>query len=323
MIKKRYLCEYKDSALSRNSRKFLKEYNKFLRNASLTWSVFPRNFFEQHFLQIQNITTEQLRANFDTFLNERDLRRIFTAPEDYIPEQAETISKLGGRFYGGFWIDSIPSISRTSLLIDEEPVVELDFRAMNVTMMYMMATGEAWDEYPYDNIPLPDNSGMFPKALTKPFFTWCPNVRTRQGAIKTLADKLPNELEGQPEATFFNDTGWKHGDLITASLKKHHEIKQFFFLERGELIGKKLQYRDSEIMHTILEVCLNQGIHCLPIHDAVLVKAQHKDHVKRLMIDVLCNSFGVVPKARYFNETDETTPTCLVKVLNPPVQRPA
>lgn len=306
--KKRVLCKYSDSSYTHNARRFLKRYNKFLRSANLSWAVFPRQHFEEHFEE-EGLTRDQIRQNFDTFLNERDLYRVFAAPTDYNPNIPRSLPKLGGRFYGGFWIDSIPSIARPSLLINGEPVVEIDVRAMNVTMLYLMSTGESWHIYPYSNVRLPNSQHeFFPKEVIKPFFTWCLNNPSRKSAIQTLTKKLPDELLGTQFEHFLSETGIRPVDIVNAALASHPLISHHFFQETP--IGMKLQFHDSEIAERVLKQCLDQGIFSFPIHDAFLVPVGREIQMKTIIVSTICSYFGADLQNEYLQNENNR---CITK----------
>ena len=75
-----HICVYTDNAYSNKARRFLKDYNAFLRKAHLSWSVFPRHFFQGR-MQECGLDDEQIRRAFDTHLNDRELTRIYSAPQ--------------------------------------------------------------------------------------------------------------------------------------------------------------------------------------------------------------------------------------------------
>lgn len=289
----RYPCEYKDDTFSNAARAFLKDYNHWIRQPSMTLRI-PVERQEEIF---GGLSYKEIHERTDTYFNNRSLRRIFIAEDRRNPSDSSApLPKLGGRFYGAYWIDNIPSAVRPFLHIDGLPCVELDFRAMNVTMLYMMQTGEPWAEYPYENIPVPRHAGeFFPKALVKPFFTWCINNKTRKEALGTLRAKLAKELMSDPESQlhrgFLKSRKLNYDQFIDAILGSHPAISHHFF--NGTGIGKELQFHDSQIMERIMSACMEVGAYCLPVHDAVIVQKQHEKWVKNLMVRTLCEYFGV------------------------------
>ena len=63
--------------------------------------------------------------------------------------------------------------------------------------------------------------------------------------------------------------------------KEHHApIKEFLFSG----VGVALQNKDSNIMEEILMELHRRGILGLPIHDSVIVEAQHEELLKDLMM---------------------------------------
>lgn len=291
--KTRYPCEYEDNAFSNAARAFLRNYNHWIRQPSMTLRI-PVERQEEIF---GGLSYKEIHERTDTYFNNRSLRRIFIAEDGRKPSDSTMpLPAFGGRFYGAYWIDNIPSAVRSFLYIDELPCVELDFRAMNVTMLYMMETGAPWTEYPYENIPVPTRTEeYFPKALVKPFFTWCINNKTRKEALGTLRAKLAKELksdlETQQYQRFLKDHRLNYDQLIDATLDRHPAIRHRFF--DGTVIGKQLQFHDSQIMERIMSACMQVEAYCLPVHDAIIVQKQHEKWVKNLMVKTLCEYFKV------------------------------
>jgi len=296
-------CEYKDTDNSYAARRFLRDYNQWIAHATITFDIQSANaarLFQQP--RYIHYTPEQIKAYIFTYFHKTALRRIYIAPEDYEPNEPRPLPKLGGRFYGSFWQDAMPSDFRKYLLVDGEPCIELDFRAMNVTMLYLEKLKHPWESYPYEFIPVPSNPEIdFPKDVVKPFFTWCLNVRTRQSALNLLRSQLSDELAKNDDTKqykdFLKNNDISYSEYIDAVLNSQPEIADEFFNE--EITGRKLQFHDSEILERIMRECMEVGIYCFPIHDAVLVQERHKDQVKELMVRALCEYFDAEFKPEY------------------------
>lgn len=184
------------------------------------------------------------------------LRRIFS----------RSSFELGGRFYGGPWID-MPSEQRPYLLIDGEETVELDFSSLHPRMIYQI-----------EDKPLPADAD--PYAV--PGWTG----EGRRGFAKTAFQQLLNAEQGmkldKPRKIVSDDLakgGWQR--LLRDTERAHSEIAGWFRSGRG----LELQRIDSDMAAAILLVMLDQGVCCLPIHDSFIVPRSHEHNLRQAMLD--------------------------------------
>lgn len=172
--------------------------------------------------------------------------------------------KLGGRFYGGPWID-MPSEQRPHLLIDGEETVELDFSSLHPRMIYQ-----------FEGKPLPAEQD----AYAVPEWTG----KERRGWVKTAFQQLINAEPGmslyKPREIVSDELargGWKR--LLQDTKRAHSEIEGWFWSGRG----LELQRIDSDIAEAVLLSLLDQGICCLSIHDSFIVPRSHGHDLRQAM----------------------------------------
>lgn len=182
------------------------------------------------------------------------LRRIF----------ARKSFRLGGRFYGPWWL-SIPSSYRRYITINGMPTVELDFAGLHPRLMYLEAN------------QLPPE---------RDFYDFCyegPDKERARGIFKKAFNAVINDDTGyfQLEAedcAFLN--------MSTAEVKhriydKHPLAKEI----AGKGRGLQYQFLDSQIAERVMLKLLDQGIVCLPIHDSFIVAQDYETQLRAAMYE--------------------------------------
>ncbi len=172
---------------------------------------------------------------------------------------------LGGRFYGGRWID-LPVEDRSTLLIDGEEVAELDFSGLHPRLIYQ-----------FEGKPLPADADPYAVA------GW--TGQERRGWVKIAFQQLINadkdaKLRKPPDvpADKIGKGGW---DKLKQAMSKHHsEIEGWF--RSGK--GLELQRIDSDIAEATLLALADQGVCCLPVHDSFIVPRSHENQLRNAMM---------------------------------------
>ncbi len=183
----------------------------------------------------------------------------------------------GGRFYGALHL-SLPRDLRPFIHIDGQPIVELDFCGLHINMLYHMA-GIDYQGYPYRNCEGKDMEGHY-KAVGLISIN-AENEKKAYGAIK---DELKKRGLKAP------DRKRPIASLVDIFKQAHKPIQRHLFSG----IGTTLQNIDSDIMNAILARLVDKGIDSLPVHDSIIVPAQHKDTLRSLMIDEYQKRMGIV-----------------------------
>lgn len=193
----------------------------------------------------------------------------------------------GGRFYDASHLVLSKEL-RPSILIDGEPTVEPDFKAMHFAILYALA-GIQLEDDPYmvegferKTIKLvslvllnSEDLERFKANVTK---SGNPKVKAAydqyqkdrviflQRSSQGLSCKEPNKpkslhgfIEGMPD-------GIQGSELLEAINQRHNPIAHLFGTDK---IGLKLQNKDSRIMARTITTLARKDIPVLPVHDSV------------------------------------------------------
>ena len=182
----------------------------------------------------------------------------------------------GGRLYGGFWQNMKKEDREDCLLIDGEPLVELDYGQMSVNLLYGLAktkppVGDLYD-LSEQSIPIECRPGI------KKF------VNALIASSKPLARMPKKTRETIPKR-------FSYREVKEAVKERHAQIADFF--EVG--VGPRLMRLESDIMTEVLLRLIDQRVTALPIHDAILVRRDRVPEAKAIMIEVFQEVVGVEP----------------------------
>lgn len=186
----------------------------------------------------------------------------------------------GGRLYcaGPDSYQCLPHEERAGLLIDGEPVVELDYSSLHPAMLYA-DRGIQLEDDPYLSIVDGDDSL---RGVAKKLVLVSLNNTSKRGTVEAVL-KGWRDGEGAPEAVPGNEWRTLLNRLYDHMLEVHAHIADSF--DKG--LGLRLQNRDSAMVLDILdEVAVKRGIVCLPVHDSAIVQARHEDTLRQVMEDV-------------------------------------
>ena len=158
---------------------------------------------------------------------------------------------------------------------DGEPTVELDYQASQVHVAYSMNGLNAGDGDPY--VPTLARPVLRPiyKALLLRSFTSTNPIGTvwKDDEINTSDTSLTDML----------DQIWRMHPRI--SNHRHAEAH------------KTITYQESRICLKVIELCNEQGITVLPIHDSMIVKKQYMKTLEKMMVEAYeALGFVSVPK---------------------------
>ncbi len=186
----------------------------------------------------------------------------------------------GGRFYGGWWLN-MPSKLRPKLTINGDAIVELDYRALHVTMCYhMMGINYTEDPYTleqYDNYPQKNTLRDVTKQIP---LVWL-NAKTYQGAYLAVRNNL-QELNEKGKLNYpeFLESGVELKELVNAFQQMHPQLVAQFFLKQ---VGTHLQNIDSMIAEYIINYFTAQQIPVLCYHDGFVCQQQYQAELNQVM----------------------------------------
>jgi hypothetical protein len=181
-----------------------------------------------------------------------------------------------GRFYHGY--SGCPSRYRQLITFDGEPTVELDYQSSQVHVAYSMNGLNAWNFISGDPY-LPPNTD--------------PKQRSVYKALLTRSFTSPNSTQTVRVDDEINTNGLNLNDMLEEIWQMHHQINNF----RHQDAHKEITYQESRICLKVIELCNEQGITVLPIHDSMVVKKQHMKTLKEMMVEAYeVLGFVSVPK---------------------------
>jgi len=169
-----------------------------------------------------------------------------------------------GRLYGHF-VQQLPADIRLCLRINQQPVVEADYRSMQLALLYAEA-----------GLPIPDGDPYVVDGMTrddaKVVLTRSVGCASKEETIVSLRQYLEQNNTLEP--------GLAEG-IYEAFWSKHQPVWPH---QNGEPpLWSRLQRADSEIALQVLRMLLNDGIAAIPVHDSFIVQAKYRDQLVAAM----------------------------------------
>ena len=201
-------------------------------------------------------------------INKKYLHRVFN--------EGSTSFDKGARFFGAFY-HGIHKEVRECICINGNETVEVDFSGMHVRMLYHRQS----QEYTKD----PYGIGRKDERTKYKFVSLISINANRSEASGAIFNKLKRE------GIQYKGGKGSIKKMMGAFMDYHDDIRDDLFTARG--IG--LQNQDSQIMENILMRLLDSGIIGLPIHDSVIVAAEHYNLLWDIMVEEYEKIMGYVP----------------------------
>jgi hypothetical protein len=240
--------DYADNAYTNGYRAELRVLNAYLADADITF------------------ITDDLEPRVDAHV--RTLRRYFTTFAGEEPRFDQ-----GGRLFGAFW-QSLKRDRRLGIMINGEPVAELDYQSMFQRLAYaelgkVPPDGDLYLIPPIeahrDGIKLAMNCFLFDQTERR---TW-PKDMSMYGDDTdddpSHAPKLPRGL-----------TVKKAKQMILA---KHPDLEAAW----GHGLGYRLMWQESRILMAVLTDLMTKDIPALGLHDGLLVPVSARDVALKTM----------------------------------------
>lgn len=198
----------------------------------------------------------------------------------------------GGRLYSivkrGIGWQNLSQEERHTITINGESTVELDFKALHISMLYaIMEIQLQEDPYTYFSTKM--------RSLYKTLMLRLLNARSIRGTLQSIERTLwalnRKPLISNKEMKFLNAVeqckpNW--GKLVFELMERHKPIRRFF----GSDCGVYLQRLDGEMMLHILSILAQEGITALPVHDSVIVPQSAQNRATEVMQSVYCRYMG-------------------------------
>lgn len=168
-----------------------------------------------------------------------------------------------GRIY--CWVQNLPASRRADLLIDGQPVVELDYASLHPRMLYAKR-GETLDFDPYI---VPD----FPRKRAKGALLVALNAPHVGKAVAALLASV----DGDGTAWPYN---WPQTrSLVDAVIARNPVIRD----DIGADVGITLMNEDADLALRVVKACAKLNIACLPVHDSFIVQQRHEATLEAIM----------------------------------------
>ena len=164
-------------------------------------------------------------------------------------------TNLGGRFYGGWW-QSLPSIYRPHITIDDYKTVEVDYSTMSLRLLYAR-----------EGKKIPLSRDMYDLGLKGSG----EYLKTARKLIKVFINAILNDSKGnfRLNAADYKKLKLTHKELTELVNKHHQPIKHHF----GTGVGLELMYLDSILAERLMEWFTYNNVILLPIHDSFIIRA--------------------------------------------------
>ncbi len=177
-----------------------------------------------------------------------------------------------GRLYTrGGEVQKLSENERKKLLIDSEPVVELDYSGISLAILYDITSAlKHIDPYVIRG---------YPRDIVKKIIVTALNAKSEEDTLKSILSARCRVKNGDRK---FRKLCHRHKipkkieyfEKLLNKVKNHHEpIAHWFCTGAGALT----QYLDSLIAIDVLKNGLEDGIFIIPIHDSFIVKTRHKN----------------------------------------------
>lgn len=170
---------------------------------------------------------------------------------------------LGGRMTGGFWFQMSKQSRFEHILLDGEPIVELDYSGMVLSIAYGL---EAVSQASLDVYAVPGLESV------------------PRDAVKILVnamvwDERPRRRVPRGTASSFQSIT---GEIAAGLVVSHHAAIRSW-LQAGR--GLELQRYESDIISLATQRALSSGIPALPVHDALYVPTSRSSQASGIMED--------------------------------------
>ena len=252
------LQEYDDSDETNRQREELRAYNLVLAN----------HFIDVGALEQPRLITGQDHGH-DVFQqidhHHHFIRRIYSRGD----------WQCNGRFYGGWW-QLIGSDHRSSILIDDTPTIEVDFKGLHLQIL----GAERGVELPTDpyELPLGTVSGApaeLQRKLLKKLILTALNARDRNSAFRSFRDSWPKNHLGKT----MTDNNLEA--LMAAFLEQSPFFGDAMFADQGI----RLMNIDGRIAERVHRHFTEQNVPVLSVHDSFIVDYTHVAELKRVMAE--------------------------------------
>ncbi len=182
----------------------------------------------------------------------------------------------GGRFYGPWW-ETCPKADRRRITINGEQLVELDYKANHVFLLYHLTATEMPESIRSD--PYRWNETI-PRDVAKKVFMLAVNCHSETEAWRSLFQYY-SSLTGNIRERWEPYSRCLHyyRMAVGALVRAHPNLQGHIHQGRG--LG--LQFMDSQIAERILLSMTRQSLPTLGIHDSFLIQTRYEAALQEAM----------------------------------------
>lgn len=182
--------------------------------------------------------------------------------------------KVGGRTYlEGGSIQTMKSIHRKDILINDEKCVEYDFSALHPSLLCEMMGYKMPDDFKPYGIKLDGFDPIVLRKIAKQALLIMINTETKTQAQNALRKWVRENLEvdklhSEGKVPFTIDTS-----EVLNKLFQHNEMIRGFLCSGN---GLSLQNKDSRIMDLVIDHFTMRDIVIIPIHDSIILQERYE-----------------------------------------------
>jgi len=261
--------EYEDTDHTNQMREFLTRYNACLSD---------------HFIDLPQLNYPVIERKINTGQRAGEVQRVPIGPMNAFARRVFSRGDWGlnGRFYGGWW-QQLDKATRSTILIDDEPTVEVDFQGLHVAIL-SKEKGVPLKGDPYD-LPegiLPDVPKHEQRTYIKQLVLTAINARDEKTTYSAFRDGCAAGSVGKS----LENTSLRV--LLEAFVEKNPHLADSICSDQGI----RLMNVDSQIAAEVQEHFTNQGIPVLCIHDSFIVNHKHTLELIDVMQGVTTTHIG-------------------------------
>ena len=182
---------------------------------------------------------------------------------------------MHGRFFGGWW-QQIGSDIRSHIFINGNPTVEVDFKAIHVSLLNAQTGAAAtYDPYKVSSDVFPEVDRSTVRSWSKILVLTAINAKDRKSAYRAFRNNA---------ATGSAEKGLKDlqlAKLLDSFIANNPHLTEFV----GSDQGIKLMNKDSHIAADIMGTLTTKNIPVLTVHDSFIVERHYFAELRFAMVE--------------------------------------
>ena len=188
---------------------------------------------------------------------------------------------LGGRFHGGWW-QSINSIIRSKILINDQPTVELDYSGLHVSLIYGLQQKQPPSD-PYSVDLVNENfTKEEQRKCIKELVLMAINAKTLKKAFMAFrADQDARSMERS-----LTDKSLR--ELLDGFIEANALVDPYL----GKDKGVELMAMDGRITAKIINHFTEKNIPILTVHDSYIINHEYSGELRKVMNDATEEELG-------------------------------